>query len=98
MSKKPRILVLGATGQVGGAVVSLLATDKSVEVIAAARNADKAKALGVDSAYLDLDKIATFSPALENIDRIFMATGYGHAFPCGRAAFNDFGSCSYPVP
>ena len=76
MSKKPRILVLGATGQVGGAVISLLATDKSVDVIAAARNADKAKALGVDSAYLDLDKIATFSPALENIDRIFMATGY----------------------
>ena len=76
MSKKPRILVLGATGQVGGAVVSLLATDKSVDVIAAARNADKAKALGGDSAYLDLDKIATFSPALENIDRVFMATGY----------------------
>jgi NAD(P)H dehydrogenase (quinone) len=26
--------------------------------------------------YLDLDKIETFAPALENIDRVFMATGY----------------------
>jgi NAD(P)H dehydrogenase (quinone) len=73
---KPRILVLGATGQVGGALVALLAKNESVEVIAAARNPDKAKHLGVNSVYLDLDKIETFAPALENIDRVFMATGY----------------------
>jgi len=73
---KPRILVLGATGQVGGALVDLLEKDESVDVIAAARNPDKAKHLGVSSVYLDLDKIETFAPALENIDRVFMATGY----------------------
>jgi len=73
---KPRILVLGATGQVGGALVDLLEKDESLDVIAAARNPDKAKHLGVSSVYLDLDKIETFAPALENIDRVFMATGY----------------------
>ena len=73
---KPRLLVLGATGQVGGALVDLLEKDESLDVIAAARNPDKAKHLGVSSVYLDLDKIETFAPALENIDRVFMATGY----------------------
>jgi len=73
---KPRILVLGATGQVGGALVDLLEKDESLDVISAARNPDKAKHLGVSSVYLDLDKIETFAPALENIDRVFMATGY----------------------
>ena len=73
---KPRVLVLGATGQVGGVVTSLLAKNESVEVIAAVRNPDKAKDLGVSSVYLDLDKFETFAPALENIDRVFMATGY----------------------
>jgi NAD(P)H dehydrogenase (quinone) len=73
---KPRVLVLGATGQVGGALVSLLTTNESVDVIAAARNPEKAKHLGVSSVYLDLDRFETFAPALENIDRVFMATGY----------------------
>jgi NAD(P)H dehydrogenase (quinone) len=73
---KPRILVLGATGQVGGVVTSLLAKDESVEVIAAARNPEKAKHLGVRSVYLDLDKFETFAPAFKDIDRVFMATGY----------------------
>ena len=76
MPKKPRVLVLGATGQVGGALVALLAKNESVDVIAAARNPEKARALGVPSVHLDLDKIETFAPALENIDRVFMATGY----------------------
>lgn len=76
MPKKPRVLVLGATGQVGGALVALLAKNESVDVIAAARNREKARALGVPSVHLDLDKIETFVPALENIDRVFMATGY----------------------
>jgi NAD(P)H dehydrogenase (quinone) len=76
MELKPRILILGATGQVGGAVVALLRDDPRVEVTAAARDVAKAQALGVPVVHLDLDKIGTFEPALHAIDRIFLATGY----------------------
>jgi len=76
MDRKPRILVMGATGQVGGYVVDQLKRDRSVEVVAAARNAAKAQGLGVPVVHLDLDKVETMSSALENVDRLFMATGY----------------------
>ncbi|WP_029919989.1 NmrA family NAD(P)-binding protein [Nevskia soli] len=76
MNRKPRVLVLGATGQVGGALVHLLKVRPEVEVVAAARNPDKAARLGVPVVHLDLDRIETFAPALEGVDRIFMATGY----------------------
>jgi NAD(P)H dehydrogenase (quinone) len=76
MKTKARVLVMGATGQVGGALVPLLTKEAGVEVVAAAREPSKAEKLGVPIVYLDLDKIETFAPALEGIDRIFMATGY----------------------
>lgn len=76
MPKRTRILVMGATGQVGGALISELAKDPSVDVVAAARNVEKAGDLGVPVVYLDLDKFETFSPALQGVDSIFMATGY----------------------
>jgi uncharacterized protein YbjT (DUF2867 family) len=76
MTKKPRILVMGATGQVGGSVLPNLARDTSVDVIAAARNPQKARHLGVPIVHLDLDRVETLAPALAGIDRIFMATGY----------------------
>jgi NAD(P)H dehydrogenase (quinone) len=76
MSNRARILVMGATGQVGGAVVSELGKDTTVEVVAAARDVSKAGYLGVPVVHLDLDKIETFAPALDGVDRVFMATGY----------------------
>jgi NAD(P)H dehydrogenase (quinone) len=76
MSNKPRVLVMGATGQVGGSVASLLAREPQLEVVAAACNPAKASHLGVPVVLLDLDKIETFAPALQGIDRLFMATGY----------------------
>jgi NAD(P)H dehydrogenase (quinone) len=76
MARKPRILVMGATGQVGGAVVRLLKTNPLIEVVAAARDLVKAQALQVPVVHLDLDNIDTFAPALEGVDRLFMATGY----------------------
>lgn len=76
MQKRAKVLVMGATGQVGGAIIPLLLKDASIEIVAAARNPDKAQHLGVPVVHLDLDKIDTFAPALEGIDRIFMATGY----------------------
>ena len=76
MKTKARVLVMGATGQVGGALVPRLVADQGVEVVAAARTPAKAKHLGVEVVEFDLDRIDTFAPALEGIDRIFMATVY----------------------
>jgi NAD(P)H dehydrogenase (quinone) len=76
MERKPRILVMGATGQVGGSVVAQLRGNRAVEVIAAARDVLKARTLGVPVVRLDLDEIDTLAPALHDIERIFMATGY----------------------
>ncbi len=76
MAAKVRVLVMGATGQVGGALLPLLAEIGDLEVVAAVRNRKKAASLRVPTVHLDLDDYTTFAPALEGIDRIFMATGY----------------------
>ena len=79
MTDKSNILVLGATGKVGGAVVDQLIDNKDVNVIAATRSPDKAQAFkekGIDSVILDLDNPDTIAPALENIDRALLLTGY----------------------
>ena len=76
MDRNPRVLVMGATGQVGGAVISHLKGIASIDVVAAARNVSKAKSLGVPVVHLDLDDIETFAPALIGVDRLFIATGY----------------------
>ena len=74
--KRPKILVLGATGQVGRGVIPHLVADPSVEVVAAARSPEKLAHLGIPVVRLDLDDVATLAPALEGIDRVFMVTGY----------------------
>ncbi|MEM6612176.1 MAG: SDR family oxidoreductase [Cyanobacteria bacterium P01_C01_bin.72] len=79
MNNKPNILILGATGKVGAEVVKQLTDDKDVEVIAATRSPEKAQAFrekGISSVILDLDKPETIAPALENIDRALLLTGY----------------------
>jgi NAD(P)H dehydrogenase (quinone) len=76
MATKPKILVFGATGQVGKATLPHLKDDPNVEVIAAVRNPEKATNLGVSAVHLDLDKIETIEPALHDIDRAFLVTGY----------------------
>ena len=73
---KPKILVLGATGQVGKNVIPYLSATQKVEVVAGARSPEKAKTLGVPVVRLDLDQPETIAPALENVDRVFMLTGY----------------------
>ena len=79
MTTKPNILILGATGKVGGEVVNQLADNKDVNVVAATRSKEKAQTFkdrGIDSVILDLDKPETIAPALENIDRALLLTGY----------------------
>ena len=76
---KPNILILGATGKVGGAVIEELVKNKDVNVVAGTRSSEKAQAFkeqGIDSVILDLDKPETIAPALENIDRALLLTGY----------------------
>jgi NAD(P)H dehydrogenase (quinone) len=76
MVAKAKVLIMGATGQVGGALLTLLEGRPEIEVVAAVRSPAKAAKLTVPTVYLDLDDYATIAPALEGIDRIFMATGY----------------------
>ena len=79
MTNKPNILVLGATGKVGAEVVSQLVNNRDVNVIAATRSAKKVRVFqdrGIDSVILDLDNPETIAPALKNIDRALLLTGY----------------------
>ena len=73
---KKKILVTGATGQVGGLLLGYLKEHDSVEVVAGARNPDKASALGIPAVYLDLDNVDSIMPAFTGVDRIFLMTGY----------------------
>lgn len=78
--KKPTILITGATGQIGGAVLRNLQADDAITLVAAVRSPQKAKpfaALGIRTVLLDFDKEQTLAPALQGIDRVFLATGYG---------------------
>lgn len=71
-----KILIMGATGKVGAAVIPHLLNDTRFDVVAAARTPSKAQHLGVPVVELDLDKPKTLAPALVGVDRVFMLTGY----------------------
>ncbi|PVX81846.1 NmrA family NAD(P)-binding protein [Paraburkholderia unamae] len=71
-----RILVTGATGKVGSALVSLLRDNPAHDVVAGVRSPEKAATLGVTTAHLDFDKVETLLPAMDGIDTVFMMTGY----------------------
>lgn len=75
----PKILVTGATGQVGGKTLALLLQDSRVRAVAGVRSAAKSRlfeAGGIETAVLDLDDPGTHAGALEGIDSLFMVTGY----------------------
>lgn len=79
MTNKPNILVLGATGKVGGEVVKQLVDAGDSKVIAATRSPDKAqnfKDRGIESVILDLENAQTLIPALKGVDRALLLTGY----------------------
>lgn len=76
---KPTILVLGATGKVGGETARLLAASDNVHVIAGVRSPETAHALkaqGIEVRLLDLDRHETLAPALKNVNRALLLTGY----------------------
>ena len=76
-----RILVTGATGTVGGAVLRALgsASRADVAVLAASRSAAgdaTLAAAGHHPVRVDYDAPQTLRPALEGVDALFLATGY----------------------
>jgi len=79
-NRKPRVLVLGASGLTGSAIASILDNGAAdIEVVRAARNKEKVetwKRHGKQAVYLDLDDARTFPAALQGIDRLFLLTGY----------------------
>jgi NAD(P)H dehydrogenase (quinone) len=79
-NRKPRVLVLGASGLTGNAIASILDNGAAdIEVVRAARNKEKVetwKRDGKQAVYLDLDDARTFPAALQGIDRLFLLTGY----------------------
>jgi uncharacterized protein YbjT (DUF2867 family) len=75
-TNKPKVLVTGATGQVGKVVIPHLVSDPTIQVVAASRSPEKMAHLGIPAVPLDLDRYETLAPALEGIERVFLATGY----------------------
>ena len=73
---RPRILVTGASGKIGGATLARLRVDPTLEVVAAVRTPEKAADIAAPTVSLDYDKVETLAPALEGVDRILMLTGY----------------------
>lgn len=79
MKTQPTILVLGATGKVGGETLRQLQRAGGSRIIAAVRSPEKARPFQeqrIETAILDLDKPATLEPALTGIDRALLLTGY----------------------
>src|ERR1700722_11019776 len=74
-ARKPRIAIAGATGRVGSALTSLLASDP-VDIIAFARRPDAAQLpSGVTAAAIDFDQPNTLVEALRGADRLFVSHG-----------------------
>lgn len=76
---KKKILITGATGQVGSKTLDFLLGEKESEILAAVRSPEKAAAFtarGIATAILDFDDESTHLPALHGIDSVFLVTGY----------------------
>jgi hypothetical protein len=78
-SDRPRVLVLGASGLNGGAIVAQLGEMGGVEVVRGAcdpRTLASWKDEGKAAVLIDLDDPLSFPAALQGIDRLFLITGY----------------------
>lgn len=78
-TKLPKILITGATGQVGSKTIDFLLPNTSVEIVAAVRNPQKASTFtnkGIATVILDFDDEYTYQKAFEGIDRVLIITGY----------------------
>jgi NAD(P)H dehydrogenase (quinone) len=90
--KKPTVLVLGSTGQVGQLVVKELTNSDEVNVrVTSRRQADveRLRSEGKDAVHLDLDDPKTFGLALAGVDRVLLLTGYTVAMLSQSKTFVD---------
>ena len=74
-----KILILGATGQVGKLICDQLKNDAQVELVVATRRQAQLEQLSNlygQAVYLDLDKPETFAKPLQGINKLFLLTGY----------------------
>jgi NAD(P)H dehydrogenase (quinone) len=76
MTRKPRVLIIGATGQIGREVVRELSSDTKLDVVAAVRSIGRARDRELPAVLFDYDRPETFASALDGVDSIFMVTGY----------------------
>ncbi|MGX5820578.1 NmrA family NAD(P)-binding protein [Chitinophaga lutea] len=67
------ILVFGATGHAGREVVKALAAEKDVTVKAATRHPESYNVPGVAPVLLVQEDPATFAPALQGVDKVFLS-------------------------
>lgn len=68
-----KILITGASGNVGSYVLEFLKNNTAIEIVAAISKPEGSKKFpGIKTVVLDFEKPETFSAALENVDRIFL--------------------------
>ncbi len=77
--RNPTVLVLGATGKVGGAVLRALSGRSDITLRATARNQRGHETLGQiadEVVPFDFELTGQYEPALAGVDRVFLLTGY----------------------
>ena len=81
-NKKPTILVLGASGQIGRMIINELSQHSEVTLRITSRRSEEVellRSIGKEAYFLDLDRPETYALALSGVDRIFLLTGYSVA-------------------
>jgi NAD(P)H dehydrogenase (quinone) len=92
LSKKPTVLVLGLTGQIGKLVVKHLEQNNDVQLRLCSRREEAVEEFrqqGKEAVKLDLDDPSTFALALAGVDRAFLLTGYTVAMLTQSKTFVD---------
>jgi NAD(P)H dehydrogenase (quinone) len=93
MLKKPTVLILGSTGQIGRFILEYLKREPdTVHIRVTVRRPEQVATFlqqGQDAVLLDLDSPATFAAALCGVDRVFLLTGYTVAMLAQSKTFID---------
>lgn len=79
MTSTARILILGATGRVGGAVLQSLNNRPDLIIRATSRSENglaNLDGLASEVVHFDFDDPTSYGPALADVDRLFLLTGY----------------------
>lgn len=76
MAEKNTILITGSTGQVSRLIQQELAYHPNLDIVLASRNPDSNQHPTFPTVYMDYNDRESIRVALENIDTVFMMTGY----------------------